>query len=266
MVYTAFQEALMSYSIKQLASLAGVSPRTLRWYETLGLLSPKRLANDYRVYETDEVDRLQQILFFRELGFGLEEISALMHAGDYDVVQALRGHLEVLAARRDRLDQLMTTMQKTIRRYEGEIEMNDTEKFEAFKQKAICDNEERYGAEIREKYGDDTVDASNRKFAGLTPERYTEMEALTERLHATLAQAVAEGDASGPLAREVAKLHKEWLGFFWPDYTPERHRGVTQMYVDDPRFTAHYDGVVSGATVFLRDAVWAWLDSDSALL
>jgi DNA-binding transcriptional MerR regulator len=247
----------MSYSIKQLADLAGVSSRTLRWYETLGLLNPKRLANDYRVYETDEVDRLQQILFFRELGFGLEEISALMNAEGYDVVQALHAHLTVLAARRERLDQLMETMRKTIQTYEGETKMSDAEKFEAFKQKAIHDNEERYGAEVREKYGDDTVDASNRKFADMTPERYAEMEALTERLHATLAQAVAQGDVTSPLAKEVAELHREWLGFFWPDYTPERHRAVAQMYVDDPRFTAHYDEVAPGATIFLRDAVLA---------
>jgi DNA-binding transcriptional MerR regulator len=250
----------MSYSIKQLAELAGVSTRTLRWYDSLGLLSPARLPNGYRSYGAAEVDRLQQILFFRELGIELDEIGTLMHADDYDVAQTLRAQLDRLAVRRERLDKLMATMKKTIATYEGGTTMSDNEKFEAFKQEAIQDNEERYGAEVREKYGDDAVDASNQRFAGMTAERYAEMEALTERLHERLKQAVADGDAKGPLAQEVAGMHKQWLDYFWPEYTPERHRGVTQMYVDDPRFSAHYEEVVPGGAVFLRDAVWAWLD------
>ncbi|MDR0347770.1 MAG: MerR family transcriptional regulator [Coriobacteriales bacterium] len=250
----------MAYSIKQLAELAGVSTRTLRWYDSMGLLSPTRLSNGYRVYGTVEVDRLQQILFFRELGFGLDEISALMRADDYDVVDALRTQLNALASKRTRLNRLMATLEKTIATYEEGIPMSDTEKFEAFKQEALLKNEERYGAEIREKYGDDIVDASNRLYAGMTAEDYAEMEALTEQLSAMLKEAAIKGDPKTSLAQEVAAMHKRWLGFFWPEYSPEAHRGVTQMYVDDPRFSAYYEKIVPDGATFLRDAVWAWLD------
>jgi DNA-binding transcriptional MerR regulator len=249
----------MNYSIKQLADLAGVSTRALRWYDTLGLLKPQRLPNGYRVYGASEVDRLQQILFYRELGFDLEKIGTLMRANDYDVVQALRTHLDALAAKRRHLDVLSETLSRTIAAYEGGTQMNDAEKFEAFKQKAVRDNEERYGAEIREKYGEEVVEASNQRFAELTPERYAEAEALSERLHAALKQAVAQGDVTSPLAEEVAKTHKQWLDYFWEDYTPERHRGVTQTYVEDPRFSAYYEAIVPGGAAFLRDAVWSWL-------
>ncbi|MDR1184837.1 MAG: MerR family transcriptional regulator [Coriobacteriales bacterium] len=253
-------EALMNYSIKQLADLAGVSTRTLRWYDTRGLLSPKRLPNGYRIYGANEVDQLQHILFYRELGFDLEKIATLMRADDYDVVQTLRTHLDALAVKRRQLDVLMETMNRTIATYEGGTPMSDAEKFEAFKREAIRDNEERYGAEIRGKYGEETVEASNQQFAGMTPERYAEMEALTERLHEALRQAVAQGDATNPLAREVADMHRQWLGYFWLDYTPERHKGVTQMYVEDPRFSAYYEAIVPGGAAFLRDAVWSWLE------
>jgi DNA-binding transcriptional MerR regulator len=251
-------EVLMGYSIKQLAELAGISPRALRWYEARGLLEPRRLANGYRVYEAAEVDRLQQILFFRELGFELEEIGTLMRADDYDVAQALRAQLEALAARRKRLDALMATMEKTIRSYEGEMEMSDSEKFEAFKQGILAENEQRYGAEARERWGEAEVEASNQQFASLTPEQYAEVEALTERVRELLVRAVASRDVDGPLARELVEAHREWLSCYWPEYTPEKHKGVAQMYVDDPRFSAYYEEMVAGGAVFLRDAVWEW--------
>lgn len=138
--------------------------------------------------------------------------------------------------------------------------MSDAEKFEAFKQQALQENEEEYGEEIRERYGEETVKASNAKFAGLSEEQYKQSEQIRELFEQTLKQAFEQSDCTGDLAVEAAKLHKQWLSFFWPSYSPEAHKGVTQMYVDDERFTQHYDRIAAGITVFLRDAVWAWLD------
>jgi hypothetical protein len=137
--------------------------------------------------------------------------------------------------------------------------MSDKEKFEAFKKEALRENEERYGTEIRERYGDAEVEASNHRFAGMTQERFATSEELRERLEATLKQALDQDDPASELARKAAELHKEWLCFFWPDYSPEKHKGVTQMYVSDPRFKEHYDKIAPGAAEFLRDAVWSWL-------
>lgn len=119
----------------------------------------------------------------------------------------------------------------------------------------IGGNEKAYGAEIRAKYGDEVVDASNEKISEMTDEQFAEHDKLSTELNAFLKVAVAEGDATSKLAKEVFKLHKEWLCFYWSEYTKKAHMGLTQMYVDDPRFTEYYDKIAPGAAVFLRDTV-----------
>ncbi|MDR3053234.1 MAG: MerR family transcriptional regulator [Coriobacteriales bacterium] len=247
------------YTVIQLARLAGVSARTLRWYDKQGLLRPSRQMNGYRVYADADVDTLQHILFYKELGLSLGQIAELMTAADFDDEKALQEHLHALKAKRERLDTLINTVEKTIATRNGEIVMSKKEQFEGFKQQLLDQNEQKYGAEIREKYGEAQVDASNKKFAALSQEQFTELEALTERMHAALKAALAQGDPSSELAVQACRMHKEWLCNYWASYSPEQHKGVTQMYVDDPRFTAYYDAIAPGSAVFLRDAVWAWL-------
>ncbi|MCL2397953.1 MAG: TipAS antibiotic-recognition domain-containing protein [Defluviitaleaceae bacterium] len=133
--------------------------------------------------------------------------------------------------------------------------MNDREKFEGFTQKNVEDNEKQYGAEIRAKYGDDSVEKSYEKIKGMTQEQYAELERLTDKLHTALKAAVAQGDPAGQPAQEACELHKEWLGYFWGEYSKEAHMGLGQMYVDDPRFAAHYEKIAPGCAAFLRDAL-----------
>lgn len=246
----------MEYTINKLAKMAGVSTRTLRYYEEMGLLSPTRVSsNGYRIYGQKEVDLLQQILFYRELGVPLEETKRIVCTKDFDGNAALESHLAALRARREQLDLLIANVEKTIKAEKGEIIMSDTEKFEGFKQKLIDENEKQYGAEVRAKYGDDTVNASNAKFKGLSKEQYAEVERLSLEVNETLKAAFAQGDPASPIAQKACELHKKWLCYFWANYSKEAHLGVTQMYVDDPRFTAYYDKIAVGCAEFLRDAV-----------
>ena len=246
----------MEYTINQLAKLAGVSTRTLRYYDQCGLLPPKTVrSNGYRIYGEAEVNRLQQILFYRELGVELSEIGRILAEKDFDGLSALQNHLTALREKRARLDCLIDNVQKSISAMKGETEMTDEEKFEGFKEKLISDNEQEYGGEIREKYGDEAVGRSNAKLKNMTKEQYDELEALTQELNNTLKAAFEQGDPGGELAQKACALHKKWLCFYWDHYSKEAHRGVAQMYVDDPRFTAYYDAVAPGCAVFLRDAV-----------
>ncbi len=253
------------YSIKKLADIAGVSTRTLRWYEQQGLLRPKREANGYRTYGEEEVKRLQQILLYRELGFELKDIVELLSkdlsTSKDDLITKLTWQLQALKERRTQLDALIANVERTIAAEKKGTPMSDTERFEAFKQKALEENERKYGTETREKYGEETAAASNAKFAGLSEEQYKNMEQLTEKLHAVLREATAEGDPTSKQAQELAKLHKEWLLFYWPSYSKEQHCSVVQMYVEDPRFKKHYEEVTPGGAEFLRDAVLAWTES-----
>jgi DNA-binding transcriptional MerR regulator len=250
----------MGYSIKELADIAGVSRRALRWYEKLGMLRPVRLENGYREYGSADVDRLQTILFYRELDLPLSRIATLLKADDCEAVSALSAHLDVLRSKRRRLDEIISTMETTIAAKTRGETMKDIEKFEAFKADALRKNEEAFGTEIRAKYGERVVDAANAQFVGLGQDQYEELETLTEKLHVALRKAVASGDAKSDSARKVAEMHRQWLSYYWPDYSVQKHKGVTQMYVDDPRFSAYYEKVAPGAAQFLRDAVWALPD------
>ncbi|MCL2852167.1 MAG: MerR family transcriptional regulator [Defluviitaleaceae bacterium] len=246
----------MEYTINKLAKLAGVSARTLRYYEEFGLLSPARSnSSGYRMYGRKEVDRLQHILFYRELGVSLDDIKRMLSDKNFDGRDALLSHLSALHAKRKQLDLLIANVEKTISALKGETIMSDEEKFEGFAQMMIDDNEKRYGSEIRGKYGGDAVEKSNTKFRGMTKEKYAEVESLSNELHNTLIAALAQGDPAGESAQKACELHKQWLCCFWDSYSKEAHVGVAQTYVDDPRFTAYYDKIAPGCAVFLRDAI-----------
>lgn len=132
------------------------------------------------------------------------------------------------------------------------------ESFEAFKKQTVEENEARYGAEIREKYGDEAVDASNAKLMGLSETEYLTWTALGAQIQTSLAQAVRAGaDPSGEAGTAIASLHRKWLSYTWKQYSPRAHRGLAEMYVADERFTAHYDSAVPGCAQFLRDAIVA---------
>ena len=174
---------------------------------------------------------------------------------------ALNGHLAKLHSRRDRIDRLIQSVEKTILSEKGKIAMSDKEKFEAFKKDLVRENEEKYGAEVRQKYGDRQADESNAKMMSLTREQYDQMQALAAEIQSGLEQAVMQkADPAGAAGQRLAQMHKEWLAFTWKQYSKEAHLGLAQMYVDDERFTAYYDNRVKGCAAFLRDAVAACLE------
>ena len=246
----------MEYTVQGLSKLAGVSPRTLRYYDEIGILKPARInSSGYRIYGEAEVDRLQQIMFYRELGVKLDQIKKIITSPSFDKKKALKEHHEKLLEKREQLDLLIKNVEKTIALTEGRIKMSDREKFEGFKQKLIEENEKKYGKEIREKYGDDAVNKSNKKLLNMTQEQYDEFEKLTAEVLDTLKAAFATGDPAGELAQKTAELHRQWLCYTWSSYSKEAHAGLAQMYVDDERFRAYYDKEQPGMAEFLRDTI-----------
>ncbi|NLB79275.1 MAG: MerR family transcriptional regulator [Clostridiaceae bacterium] len=246
----------MEYTVQKLGRLAGISTRTLRYYDEIGILKPARInSSGYRIYGKQEVDLLQQILFYRELGISLDSIRNIVLSSSFNGIEALRQHHIKLLEKKEQLEALIVNVEKTIAMSEGRIEMSDKEKFEGFKQKFIAENEEKYGKEIREKYGKETVEKSNNYLKNMSKEDYGKMESLSAQVQETLAEAFKTGDPAGPLGQKVAELHKQWISLCWGNYSKETHAGVAQMYVDDERFTAYYDKGQPGMAVFLRDAI-----------
>ena len=249
----------MEYTVQKLASLAGISTRTLRYYDEIGILKPARMnSSGYRIYGEKEVDRLQQIMFYRELGVSLKKIQEILTSPFFDRVSALREHHEKLLQKRNQLDLLINNVEKTIAFAEGRIKMSDKEKFEGFKKKMIDENEKKYGKEIREKYGDETIDQSNAKLMNMSEEQYNEMQRINAQFMKTLKEAFEIGDPSNEIAQKAVDLHRQWLSYTWPKYNKEAHAGLAQMYVDDKRFTAYYDKEQPGMAKFLRDAIFIY--------
>ncbi|WP_078382438.1 MerR family transcriptional regulator [Sutcliffiella halmapala] len=249
----------MEYTVQRLAKMAGITSRTLRYYDEIGILKPARInSSGYRIYGQAEVDRLQQILFYRELDVDLENIKKIVNSPSFDEVHALKEHREKLLTKREQLNSLIANVDKTLAVKEGRTTMSDKEKFEAFKQNIIDENEKKYGEEVREKYGDDKINKSNAKVKGMSQEKFAEGERLAQEVLDTLHEAFLTGDPAGELAQKTADLHRQWLGFYWDSYSKEAHAGLAQMYVDDERFTAYYDKKTPGTAAFLRDAVFIY--------
>jgi len=247
----------MEYSSNKLSKMSGVSARTLRHYDDIDLLKPARTASSgYRIYNQAEVDTLQQILFYKELGFALDDIKKLLSVKDFDRESAFLSHLAELHNKRERLDTLINNVSKSIAAMKGAVTMTDKEKFEGFKQAIIDKNEQKYGDEIREKYGVHAVDESNVHLKGLTQEQYDEGERLRIAIEEALKSALETNDPTGEQAQKACDLHRQWLCVFAPGhYSKEYHKGLGEMYVADERFKAHYDKIAPGCAEFLRDAI-----------
>lgn len=194
-------------------------------------------------------------MFYRELGLQLETIKEIIHDPSFNRKNALKEHLQQLIAKRKQIDLLIEIVKKTIKHEEGRIQMSDQEKFEGFKKKLVEENEKKYGDEVRERWGEEALEASNQKVLNMSQEDYEKVTKLAEDVNQTLAKAMETGDPASEIAQRAADLHKQWLTFYWKEYSKEAHAGLAQMYVDDERFKAYYDKVKPGAAEFLRDAI-----------
>lgn len=253
----------MEYTVHKLSQLAGISERTLRYYDQIGLLKPFKINNSgYRIYGSCEIDKLQQILFYKELGVDLNSIKNIITNPKFDHIASLKEHLSKLENSKINLEVLINNVKNTILSKEGDVIMSDKQKFEGFKNKMIEENEEKYGEEIREKYGNDEVNYFNQKVKNMTKEDYDKIQKLSLEVNETLKLAFKQGDPTSELAMKACKLHKEWLMYFWNSYSKEAHKGLAQMYVDDERFKKYYDEIAVGCAEFLRDAINHYVDNN----
>jgi len=246
----------MEYTIQKLGEMAGVSTRTLRYYDEIGILKPARInSSGYRIYGQKEIDLLQQILFYRALDVDLDTIKKIVTSPDFNGIRALSEHHDKLLEKKKQLDRLIANVEKTIASAEGRKGMTYQEKFEGFKKRIVDDNERKYGEEVRAKYGNETADRSNKKVLNMTQEQYDKAEGLAQSIKETLAEAYKTGDPAGELAQRAVDFHRQWLCLYWDGYTKEAHAGLGDMYVADERFKAYYDAEQPGTAEFLRDAI-----------
>lgn len=251
----------MTYTIKTVARLSGVSTRTLRYYDEISLLKPATInSSGYRLYGDEEINRLQQILYYRELDFSLEEIKLILDNPNFDIKKALQIQYQQLFSRKERIENLLLNIKKTMQYYQGEIEMTASDKFSAFKVEQLTQNEQQYEDEIRSKYGTDQVNKANKKYLRLTQADMDEMKLVEKQLFEHLAVYVENPDVQGKIGQEIFKLHKLWLSFTLPEYSAEMHKDIVTMYVEDERFKMYYDEKEPGSAEALYHIIQHYAD------
>ncbi len=242
-------------TVRQLSKLAGVTPRTLRYYDQIGLLKPTEVgSNGYRYYEEDALLRLQQILFYRELEMPLEDIQKVMGRRDFDVLVALQGHRASLNQRVSRLNRLIRTVDKTILHLKGKADMSMDELFKGFTE----EEQEEYAKEAMQKYDAATVQASAKKWKAYTPAQKQQIGAEGKAVYTDLLAALPKGPASAEAQAAVARWRRH-IEYFW---TPNEQQllGLVDLYNDDPRFRGNFDKLSPRLAEFLREAVKIYVE------
>ena len=240
----------MPYTVKQLADLAGISRRTLRYYDQIGLLEPSSVGvNRYRFYGEEAVLRLQQVLFYRELDLGLDEIRAILDRPDFDVVRALEAHKLALHHRIERLERLIRTVDRTLQHTKGKVEMGAQELFEGFDE----ETQQRYELEAAQRWGDDIVKGSRRRWDGYSAQQKAAIFAEAGQIYRDLAARIGEDPAGKDVQLIVARWHQNLRWFYEPDR--EILLGLAHGYAEDPRFAAFFTRIHKDLPAFLRQAI-----------
>ncbi|EFL40013.1 MerR family transcriptional regulator [Streptomyces fungicidicus] len=246
----------MSYSVGQVAGFAGVTVRTLHHYDGIGLLVPSgRSHAGHRRYADADLDRLQQILFYRELGFPLEEVAVLLDDPDADPRAHLRRQHELLTDRIERLRKMAAAVEHAMEARSMGINLTPEEKFEVFGDF----DPDQYEEEVKERWGDtDAYRQSRRKTASYTKEDWQrlqdEADELTRRFVA-LMDAGEPADSEG--AMDAAEDHRQGIARNHYDCGYEMHTCLGEMYVSDERFTRNIDAAGPGLAAYMRDAILA---------
>jgi DNA-binding transcriptional MerR regulator len=246
----------MSWSIVEVARHAGVSSRTLRHYDDIGLVPPAYVgSNGYRYYEREQLHRLQEVLVLRELGLPLDAVARVLD-GTRDRAAVLREHRTALLAERDRLARLADTVGRTIAEIEGDAmtPLTPEELFDGFD----AEKQKEYEAELVERYGpqaQEKIDESWRRVGAMSKDDAARIQAeLAARDQEYAALLDAGVDPADPRVQAVTAGHYRWVCEFW---TPnaEAFAGLGDLYVDSPDFKARYDAVRPGLAEYVRDAM-----------
>ncbi len=243
----------MIYTVNELAKLAGVTVRTLHYYDEIGLLKPSTIKkNGYRYYDQKTLLILQQILFFRELEFSLEQITEMMKSKRFNRGEALIEQKKLLEMKQKRLGELIKTIDKTIDSQKGGETMSSDDIFSSFSEEKI----EEYKKEAKERWGHtEAYKESVERTKHWTKADYKRVAEEGARFTQTIADLKDKGlSAENPEVQKLITLHYEALRTFYePNY--EMYKGLGQMYVDDKRFGAYYEKFSKGLAIFMRDAM-----------
>ena len=238
------------YTIKELANLAGVTTRTLRYYDQLGILTPAELgSNNYRYYDHDNLLRLQQILFYRELDVPLKEIQFILDSPGFQLLPALKNHQEALREKVNRYKELLGTIQKTISSLHRGENMAENEYFEGF-------DETLYEEEARDRWGHTSqYKESQRKWSSYSKDQKEEIKKEGGRITLRMVTENPEVRPDDPEVQKAVGDYYAYLNQYFYTCEVEFIRGLADMWVQDPRFAVNYERIREGGAAFVKEAV-----------
>lgn len=245
------------YTVKQLSDLAEVSVRTLHYYDEIGLLKPSKVReNGYRYYDDAALLRLQQILFYREIGLELMQIRDILDSPDFDLLAALQSHRTVIQERMKRLQHLIGTIDSTIMHLAGEVDMGKKNLFKGFSDK----KQKQYEREARLQWGPDTVNESIKRWGSYTDKQKQAIQEEGGAIYLGLAKAMKQGlPANDEGVQELVRQWHQHIRYFY-EPTPDILRGLGEAYNTHPDFIAFYDKIRPGLAGYLQEVIAKYVD------
>jgi len=249
-------EAEATLTVGTVARLADVTVRTLHHYDEIGLVSPAEYTNSgYRLYSRRDIERLQEVLFFRELGIGLTEIRRIVEEPGYRRVEALGSHRELLLSRSNRLLTMVEAIDRAINAEQKGILMTTEEILDVFGDFDPAAHQ----AEVEERWGDtDAYEESHRRVSSYTKQDWLQLRDEAAAVDQGLLVLMANGVAADSIkAMDLAEEHRSHITKWFYDCTPEIHAGLGDMYVSDSRFRHNIDKAGDGLAQYLSEAIAA---------
>jgi DNA-binding transcriptional MerR regulator len=249
----------MSWTVGEVARLSGITVRTLHHYDRIGLVRPSgRTSAGYRDYDVHDLDRLQQVLVYRELGFPLEEVATLLDDPDADPAAHLRRQHRLLRERLAHTRAMVAAVEKEMEARQMGISLTPEERFEVFG----GDFSDEYQAEAEERWGNtEAWTQSQRRTAAYSKADWLRIKAEADDVQQRFAAVMRSGAAAdSATAMDVAEEHRQHITRWFYDCPPEMHAGLGRMYVEDERFTATYERTAPGLAQYVSTAVQANAD------
>ncbi|MGO5073483.1 MerR family transcriptional regulator [Clostridium sporogenes] len=246
----------MHYKVKEVADMAGISVRMLHHYDKIGLLKPDSINSaGYRIYTNENLDRLQQILFFKELNFPLQEIKIILESPNFNRKEALKTHRKLLLEKKLRLEKIIQSVDKTIDGIEGGLKMDKKEVLKVFDITEIEEHQKKYSEEVRNKYGNTSAyKESNEKTSKYTKEDWNNIMKDWDEIYKKLVN-LMDRDPGHKEVQEAVHDFRNHISKNFYNCTPKIFRGLGDLYVNDERFTSNIDKYKVGLSKFLREAI-----------
>jgi MerR family transcriptional regulator, thiopeptide resistance regulator len=247
---------MSEYTVGDVARLSRVSVRALHHYDEIGLLAPSgRSDAGYRLYSGADLERLRQIMFYRELGFGLEQIAQMLASPNAGVDDHLRRQHRLLRERLTRTQALLEAIEYEMEARSMGISLSREEQFEIFGTEVV----EEHMQEAAERWGEtDAFKESQRRSAAYTKEDWIEIKRQADENIQGFTDAIKAGEpADGPVAMDLAEAHRQHIARWFYDCSPELHKSLAELYVSDRRFSEPWEKLAPGFSQYVHDAILA---------